>query len=198
MAEFFHRDPACLESCAPGRFGAPVPHAGITFSARTNLTLIDVRGDRGNPPFLASAGATLGADLPLLPNTSTQARDCDVLWLGPDQWLLIGRDPALINEQLTIAGGCLTDVSHGRAAWRISGPHSMDMLAKGCSLDLHPSVFQAGHCAQTSIAHVGVLLHRRDDGSFDLYCARSYAQTLWHWLTEAGGEYGYEVITAIE
>ena len=59
-------------------------------------------------------------------------------------------------------------------------------------------MFQAGHCAQTSLAHVGVLLHPEKDGSFNVYCARSYTQHLWHWLTEAAGEYGYEVTTAIE
>ena len=33
-----------------------------------------------------------------------------------------------------------------------------------------------------------------DSGSFDLYCARSYAQSLWHWLTEAAAEFVYRVI----
>jgi sarcosine oxidase subunit gamma len=78
---------------------------------------------------------------------------------------------------------------------RISGPHTRELLAKGCSLDLHPRVFRTGHCAQTSLAHVGVLLHLPDaGGGIDLYCSRSYAQHLWHWLSEAAGEFGYEVV----
>ena len=196
MANEFTRDPACLESCCPGQFGAPTPHAGITFTARTALTLIDLRGDPQDAAFLASATTTLGAALPLDPNTTAAGADCEILWLGPDEWLLASRDPTLINERLPIEHGCLTDVSHGRAAWQISGPHTLDLLAKGCGLDLHPREFRTGDCAQTALAHVGVLLHRRDAERFEIYCARSYAQHLWHWLAEAATEFGYEVTAA--
>ncbi len=197
MAELLTRDPACLEACCPGQFGAPVPHAGITFTARTDLALIDLRGNPQHAEFLAGAQAALGCALPLKPNTAVHGTDCEVLWLGPDAWLLAGSDAQKINTTLPIAQGFLTDVSHGRAALRIGGPRVLDLLAKGCGLDLHPRVFQPGHCAQTSLAHIGVLLHLRDDGKFDLYCARSYAQHLWHWLTEAAEEYGYEVTAPI-
>ncbi len=193
MADSLNRDPACLESCFAGQFGAPVPRAGLTFAAHTALTLIDLRGDPQDAAFLASARAALGTALPLNPNTAVAGKGCEVLWLGPDEWLLAGRDPTPINERLPIERGFLTDVSHGRAGWRIGGPRALDLLAKGCSLDLHPRAFRAGDCAQTALAHVGVLLHRHDTGSFDIYCARSYAQHLWHSLTGAAAEFGYAV-----
>lgn len=195
MAEILTRDPACLESCCPGQFGAPIPQAGITFSARTNLALIDLRGNPQHAEFLASAQAALGCALPLKSNTAAHGPDCDVLWLGPDEWLLVGSDAEKINTTLPITRGFLTDVSHARSALRIGGPRTLDLLAKGCGLDLHPRVFQPGQCAQTSLAHIGVLLHLpQSGGAFELYCARSYAQHLWHWLTEAADEFGYEVI----
>ena len=191
------REPASMESCCSGQFGAPTPQAGITFAARIGLTLLDLRGNPQDPAFLAGANAAFGAALPLAPNTTAAAANYEMLWLGPDEWLLVGRAPALSGERLTLEHGFLTDVSHGRAGWQISGPRTLDLLAKGCSLDLHPRAFAAGRCAQTSLAHVGVLLHLRDHGRFDIYCARSYAQHLWHWLTEAAAEFGYEVIAPI-
>jgi sarcosine oxidase subunit gamma len=194
VAENIMREPACPESCRSGKFGSPLPRAGITFAARTGLTLVDLRGDPQNPEFLASAQAALGCVLPLQPNTSAAGADCSVLWLGPDAWLVVAERRGKINERVPIEHGFLTDVSHGRAAWRMGGAHALDLLAKGVSLDLHPRVFLPGHCAQTSLAHVGVLLHLRETNNADLYCARSYAQHLWHWLTEAAGEYGYEVV----
>ena len=194
MADMLTRDPACLESCAPGQFGAPTPRAGITFSARTGLTLIDLRGNPRDAEFPAAARSALGCALPLTPGTSAAGTACTVLWLGPDAWLLVGDDAKKLNESLPIAGGFLTDVSHGRAALRIKGPRARELLAKGCSLDLHPRVFQPEQCAQSSLAHIGVLLHLREDDGFDLYCARSYAQHMWHGLTEAASEYGYEVV----
>ena len=193
MADSLTRDPACLESCLAGQFGAPVSHAGITFIAHTALTLIDLRGDPRDEAFLASARAALGTALPLNPNTAVSGKGCELLWLGPDEWLLAGRDPTMIDDRLPIEHGFLTDVSHGRTGWRIGGPRALDLLAKGCSLDLHPRAFRTGDCAQTALVHVGVVLHRRATESFDIYCARSYAKHLWHWLTGAAAEFGYEV-----
>jgi heterotetrameric sarcosine oxidase gamma subunit len=198
VADLPARDPACTDACRPGRFGAPTASAGIAFCVRTDLTLIDLRGDPQNAEFLAGAQGALGCALPLKANTTARGPDCDVLWLGPDAWLLVSGQAGKINETLPINRGFLTDVSHGRAAFRISGPRTRDLLAKGCSLDLHPRAFQAGQCAQTSLAHVGVLLHLcGDGGEFDLYCARSYAAHLWHWLAEAASEYGYEVVAPV-
>ena len=195
MADLPNREPACLESCLAGQFGTLAPHPGVTFSAHTALTLIDLRGDPHDAAFLASARTALGTALPLTPDTTVEGKGCEVLWLGPDEWLLAGRDPTPVNGRLSIERGFLTDVSHGRAGWRIGGPRAFDLLAKGCSLDLHPRAFRAGDCAQTALAHVGVLLHRRDIVTFDIYCARSYARHLWHWLTGAAAEFGYEVAT---
>jgi sarcosine oxidase, subunit gamma len=163
VAESVRREPACMEACCPGQFGAPSPHAGITFAARTNLKLIDLRGNPARREFLASAEAALGCALPLEANTSTAGDECEVLWLGPDEWLITGDRAANGSHALPVTSACLTDVSHGRAAWRLRGPRVRDVLAKGCSLDLHPRAFQPGQCAQTSIAHVGVLLHLRGD-----------------------------------
>ena len=88
MADTLDRALACPESARPGRFGAPGAHAGVAFAARAALTLIDLRGDPQDPAFLASARASLGAGLPLTPNTTAAGANCEVLWLGPDEWLL--------------------------------------------------------------------------------------------------------------
>lgn len=190
------REHGSLEACCPGQFGAPTPEAGVTIVAQKNLTLIDLRGNPQNAAFLAGAQSALGLALPVKANTLARGESCDALWLGPDEWLLVSRRPGLIGEHLAIADGWLTDVSHGRSAWRISGPHTIDVLAKGTGVDLHVRAFAADTCVQTSFAHVAVILHRLDSTSFDMYCARSYAQHLWHALTHAASEYGYEVLTA--
>jgi sarcosine oxidase subunit gamma len=172
------------------RGSKPAP-SSLAISERRDLTMINLRGraEHGGG-FLASANEQLLAALPLTPNSSTACADGLVLNLGPDEWLLVG---ARFSEDLKVSGGFLTDVSHGRSCVRIGGPQARELLAKGCSLDLDARVFKPGQCAQTSIARVSVLLHLRESAQFDLYCARSYARTLWHWLTEASAEFGYRV-----
>jgi sarcosine oxidase subunit gamma len=103
-----------------------------------------------------------------------------------------------------LPGATLCDVSHGRVAVRVSGADVRAALAKGCMLDLHPREFGPGACAQTVVARMNVIVHRRptgdendgdekDEAIFDLYVARSYARSFWHWLTEAADEYGCAV-----
>lgn len=191
MADTPARRSALAEIYHVGRCGTQSAHPDIVLRERRDLTMIDLRGNPQHAEFLASAQAALGCALPLAPNTSVMSQDCNALWLGPDQWLLVG---SRASETLPIVGGFLTDVSHGRAAVRLSGARGRELLAKGCGLDLHPRMFHAGECAQTSIARVTVLLHlHHTDGEFDLYFARSYAVHLWHWLTDAAAEFGCEV-----
>ena len=191
MPERRQRLSALAALSAAGSYGANPAAPGLVLIARRGLTLVDLRGNPQSAKFLESAAASLGAPLPLAPNTSVSVGDGTVIGLGPDEWLLVGDH---FSESLPIAGGFLTDVSHGRAAMRVSGPRAREVLAKGCSLDLHPSQWPAGQCAQTPIARVSVLLHFAGEGSvFDLYCARSYAGHLWQWLAEAAGEFGYQV-----
>ncbi len=74
---------------------------------------------------------------------------------------------------------------------RISGENAVAVLAKGCTLDLHPKVFHAGRCAQTGLAKASILIAKVDDvPTFDIFVRRSYAEYLALWLQHAGGEYG--------
>ncbi len=103
-------------------------------------------------PFLAQVDLRLAADdagrapypLPLEPNTAWEDGPRAALWLGPDEWLIIGRpgDGAAIVSELeaALAGvhHSVVDVGANRVALELSGPRSKEVLSKGCSLDLDP------------------------------------------------------------
>jgi sarcosine oxidase, subunit gamma len=142
-----------------------------------------------------------GLRLPLEPNRFTESDRAIALWLGPDEWLLVvpcGTEHS-VAQTLRQAGHrhfiAVTDVSHGYTTVNISGSRATDTLSKGCSLDLHPSVFRNNCCAQTLLAKAGVVI-RRVDGmrSFDLIVRRSFAEYLVLWLQDAGAEYVIEVL----
>lgn len=162
--------------------------AGVTLEPRRVAVMLNVRG-RGDDAALARAVLDrFGVALPREPNTTAGTDAARALWLGPDEWLLVlqpeGGEAAFMTGE-----GTLTDVSHGRAALRLSGLDVREALAKGCALDLHPLEFPPGRCAQTAIAKVSVLLDHVQPGVFDLYCSRSYAGSLWQWLTDACAEF---------
>ena len=158
---------------------------------------IDLRGRPSDPRFVRTVGAVLGCVLPLNANTVTSASNVTVLWLGPDEWLLVtppGDEEDLIarlRDALGDVHAAVTDVTGNRAQLRLSGPGARETLLKGCSLDLHPSHFRPGQCAQTLLARAGIILHQIDDGpTYDIFPRRSFAEYTWMWLSDAMAEYG--------
>ena len=77
------------------------------------------------------------------------------------------------------------DVSANRVALELRGDDAVDVLAQGCSLDLHPSVFEPGSCAQTLLARAQVILVRPDSGTVPVLVRPSFAPYLRAWLEDA-------------
>jgi len=113
---------------------------------------------------------------PTEPNTSAG----DVLWLGPDEWLVLGG-----REEDYPDAAAVVDVSANRVCLELSGDDVEDVLAQGCTLDLHPSVFASGRCAQTLLARAQVIPHRTSEESFRIFVRPSFAPYLRAWLEDA-------------
>ena len=150
-------------------------------------------------PFVAQVNVRADADgasalgLPLEPNTTADRGDRTLLWLGPDEWLAVGPDgdaPALAAELEAAGAGWVTtvDLSSNRTVLELAGPLAREVLAKGCTLDLHPRAFGPGRCAQTALARAQVILEARGDG-FRIYVRGSFATYLATWLLDAMAEY---------
>jgi sarcosine oxidase, subunit gamma len=113
---------------------------------------------------------------PVEPNTTAG----EVLWLGPDEWLVLGA-----REQDFPEAAAAVDVSANRVCFELAGEDVEDLLAQGCALDLHPSVFAPGRCAQTLLARAQVILHRPDERTFRILVRPSFAPYLRAWLEDA-------------
>ncbi len=145
----------------------------------------------------AETSARLGVDLPTVPNTWVPTDAGFAVWLGPDEWLLTStaEAPEELEERVRGAvlpcGGAATDVSAQRISLWLSGPRARDVLAKGCSIDLHPRVFGLGSSAQTMLGQAGVvLLSLSAAGDDHLILVRSsFAGYLADWLLDAAQEF---------
>ena len=157
------------------------------------LTQLNLRCDPCGPAR-AAVEAVLGAALPLVPCTTTALAGGEVLWLGPDEWLILLPAGTGTDLMTALAGESvgLTDVSAQRTALRLTGPGVGDLLAQGCAIDLHPRVTPAGSCLQTLLAQTGVILVVHDDEASDVLVLvrSSYAQYLAGWLIDACGGLG--------
>jgi sarcosine oxidase subunit gamma len=118
-----------------------------------------------------------------------------VLWLGPDEWLVVSHDggPRDIELQLRTAlrglHAAITDVSANRTVIEIAGSHARLVLAKGCPLDLHATRFSRPHVAQTLLARAQMILQCTDDAAqFRLFVRNSLAAYVAQWLLDAAEE----------
>ena len=85
----------------------------------------------------------------------------------------------------------MVEVSAQRTTLSLSGPRARDLLAHGCSADLHPRVAPQGTCLQTLLALAGVVLVVRDDSATDFWVLvrSSFARYLADWIVDACTEY---------
>lgn len=172
--------------------------AGLAMREATDFELIQVMARRGQWSAVEQASKdSYGVSAPAKPQ-AVAATGATLIWSGPDQFLILApRGSVKDKVQAAFAGkASLSEQSDARSLLTISGERARDMLAKVCSLDLHPAAFPAGAAAVTYIDHTSVNLWRADrDGqpAFHLLVFGTFAESLWHTLLDSGAEYGVAV-----
>jgi sarcosine oxidase subunit gamma len=153
------------------------PLAARTADMATAVERSDGRLTIEHVPFLAQVSLRIAPSLadrapfplPLVPNTTWERGSRAALWLGPDEWLVLGPPNAgneIVAELETALDGVhrsVIDVGANRVAIELGGPARLETLASGCPIDLHPRAWRAGMCAQTLFAKTQVILHERAD-----------------------------------
>ncbi len=159
-------------------------------------TLINLRARADDKAFAAGLSNLFGLELPVAANRYNSTGEYALLWLGPDEWLLLAPDgdgPGIDNRLRSALGSdhwlAVVDLSHNYTGLTLSGPSARDVLARGCPLDLHPRMFGEGQCAQTILAGTRVLLRATASDTFELWVRNSFARYTAQWLTDAMAEY---------
>jgi sarcosine oxidase subunit gamma len=166
---------------------SPLEHRAADLARIDQLTLGAVQ--IAELPFLSQLDvrsadpAALG--LPVEPNTWTDRDGADSLWLGPDEWLVVGEAAGLDVTELQDAAS-VVDVGANRAVLDLVGPGVLELLSRGCSLDLHPSRWTTGDCAQTMLAKAPVILQQRRDVT-RIFVRPSFDDYLVEWFLAASG-----------
>ena len=138
----------------------------------------------------------------------------DGAWLvvgsGPGEWLVLappGAAAAVTDWLASVAADAagdefvsVTDLTHGRALVRVTGPEAAGLLARLCGADLHDDMAPDGAALRSGVAGVATDIVRDDtmiDGaavpSYLLHCERSSGQYLFGALVSAGESLGIGV-----
>lgn len=155
-------------------------------------SMIDVRLDPAYAAALTATQQALALDLPLTPGKTSARAERVAWWFGPDQWLIVvpPADVAPLMPALYETARSAVDVSDLRAEFELAGPRAVDVLRKGCGIDLHSRAFATGDCALTLLGRVRIALRQTDDRpGYRILVERSVAPYLWDWLVDAMREF---------
>lgn len=157
------------------------------------FTMMSIRVEPGSDEA-RRIEAVLGTGLPQHCGEVSAHGAHTVLWLGPDEWLVVSATTpeALLGSLRTGAGdgrAQIVDVSANRTVLEISGSAARDVLEKGCPTDLHPRAFADGTAITTTLARVPVLLWKVDATRFRVMPRASLARYVAAWLLDAAQEF---------
>lgn len=139
---------------------------------------------------LTKLGEALGQSFPSQPNT-VSGRNPAIFAIAPREWLIVCAESfefvtGRISDVLKGRTFHFADVSDGRTVFSIAGSMARELLARGCSLDLHARAFAVDRCASTLFAQIPALLHlHSDEPDFRLYIDASHEAYLQAWLARA-------------
>jgi sarcosine oxidase, subunit gamma len=141
-----------------------------------DLAQVDVRADPDRLPFPPPAA-----------NTATTWESRDVLWLGPDEWLVVAQPDAAmtivrgLEEALAGRHHSVLDVSANRVVFELH--NGLEQLATSCGLDLDPTRWTPGMCAQTLFGGAQVILHQREERTTRIFVRPSFERYMTDRLT---------------
>ena len=167
----------------------------FSITEESNLAQLNIRFDVSDVSILSSIKSVLGLNLEMAPNTIVNDNEKFALWLGPDERLVI-----LPKDQIMTVGMNLerelqgihyssVDLSSGQVILDLKGEEVLNILSKGCSVDLHQKYFNVGQCVQTSIDKINVICFPLDNNHIRIIVRRSYSEALIAWFKDASIEF---------
>ena len=166
---------------------------GLAFSEMVHLGKLNLRANKSASTQVKSI---IGCAFPTAANRFSSAGERHVVWLGPDEFLIIceaGKDAELastLESALKTQHYAVTNITDALAAFYLKGTAVRQVLAKGCAIDLHPGSFTSGDAAQTLLSHAAVTMLAVAENELIVICRTSFAPYLHDWLLDAALEYG--------
>ena len=120
-----------------------------------------------------------------------------IMWNGPKNWLLVSIKKDLIknvSDNFKDTDFAITDLSHSRAIIEIEGNDAIEVLKKGCpfnfdTLDKNNSINSTYNGIALTVDRFG-----ENPNKVRLFALRSFGETLYHSITDASLEFGFETL----
>ena len=169
-----------------------IEHFEIKIQELPYVNKINLRFDPNNNVYMSSCGKILGVVLPTKPNIYIKNEKVKIIWLSPDEWMVVNDQEnelfIKLKNELGNLEASVTDVSENRTIIRLSGKKIFTLLSKFLVLDLEKNLGTQSSCAQTLFVKVPILLVRNDDNNqapvIDIFTNRSHSNYIYNLLVD--------------
>ncbi len=167
---------------------------GVTIEERSLSGKINIRGKSSDKEFMKNIGSILNLVLPIEPNVRIFNNNISIMWLGPNEWLVITPENqkdkiiSLLESKLNPEKTAITDVSFNRTVLRLEGKQVFTLLSKFLVANLEKILETNFSVAQTIFLRIPVLFIRNNTDeeatSLDLHLNRSHAKYIYELLVD--------------
>lgn len=170
-------------------------HPKLNYSSGNALGFIHLRGLANDQAFLQAVRATVGGDLPTEPKGCTLAEKGAIMWLSPDEWLILcsyANKHSLLTELQTALSSVFAQVVDNSGGFMMLRLHGSE--AETALRHLTPYNVQSiavGQCVQTFMKKTTVIINKVGENDFAVVFRRSFADYLWRVLQKTARPYGY-------
>ena len=120
-----------------------------------------------------------------------------ILWNGPKNWLLVSTKKNLlknISQNFNEKDFAVTDLSHSKAIIEIEGQDIKEVLKKGCPFNFNN--LEKNKSINSTYNGIALTIDMLDDNpdKVRLYALRSFGESLYHSISDASLEFGFNSI----
>ena len=167
---------------------------GVTIEELSLSGKINIRGKSSDKEFMKNIGSVLNLVLPIEPNVRIFNNNISIMWLGPNEWLVITPENekdgiiSLLKSNLNPQKTAITDVSFNRTILRLEGEKVFTLLSKFLVANLEKILKTNFSVAQTIFIKIPVLFVRNNTDeeptSLDLHLNRSHTKYVYELLVD--------------
>ena len=180
-----------------GQFGDYEDKKGddlLKISEKKNLLIVQIVQFKNSNVLIESIDID-GLKLKDYPLNVAFNENTRILWNGPKNWLLVSSKKDLIQSILLTCKEtdfAITDLSHSRAVIDIEGNYVLEVLKKGSPFNF--DVVKKNNSLNSLYNYIAFTVDFLNDKPFKvrLFTLRSFGESLYHSITDAALEFGYE------
>ena len=119
-----------------------------------------------------------------------------ILWMGPNNWLIISKNNLSdeLKNNFFSSDFAVTDISHSRSIIELQGSNAKEVIKKGSPFDIEK--LEENNCTNTVFNGITITIDNIDKSTnkIRIISLRSFGESLYHSVTDACLEFGYEAI----